>query len=88
LALPSVLQGNPEPGSGCLHEKVNTQIETFVQGGIDMKSVFLLTIAMFLVAAPAPDGESLSELSGGFLVSGGGPVLLAAEWSPVCARPF
>lgn len=32
-----------------------------------MKSTILLTIAIFLVSAPAPDPSSISEISGGFL---------------------
>jgi hypothetical protein len=32
-----------------------------------MKSLILLTIALFLVSAPAPDSNAISELSAGFI---------------------
>ena len=32
-----------------------------------MKSTILLTTALFLASAPAPDAKTISEMSGGFL---------------------
>ena len=32
-----------------------------------MKSTILLTTALFLMSAPAPDAKTISEFSGGFL---------------------
>lgn len=43
-----------------------------------MKSTILLTTALFLASAPAPDSGAISELSGGFLVDTGQRDLLAA----------
>ena len=32
-----------------------------------MKSIILMTIAIFLVSAPPPDAKTIAEISGGFL---------------------
>jgi len=47
-----------------------------------MKSTVLLTIAIFLASAPAPDSESIAELSGGFLFAPDTKALQAAETEP------
>jgi hypothetical protein len=44
-----------------------------------MKSTILLATAIFLVSAPPPDSQSVSEMSAGFLVAGHSPGLMAAE---------
>lgn len=44
-----------------------------------MKSIALLTIALFLASAPSPDSETISQLSAGFLSSVNVQPLMAAE---------
>lgn len=44
-----------------------------------MKSIALLTIALFFASAPSPDSQVISEITAGFLVSNKTPVLMAAE---------
>ena len=47
-----------------------------------MKSTILLTIALFLLSAPAPDSDVISEISGGFLKSNHVAGLMASEPGP------
>ena len=44
-----------------------------------MKSTFLLTTALFLVSAPAPDSGDIAEMSSNFIVPENVPGLLADE---------
>ena len=44
-----------------------------------MKSIALLTIALFLASAPSPDSNTLSELSAGFLSANNAHPMMAAE---------
>ena len=44
-----------------------------------MKSIALLTTALFLASAPSPDSATISEMSAGFLSAGEIQPLLAAE---------
>ena len=44
-----------------------------------MKSIILLTTALFLASAPAPDSKTISELSAGFLSQTDDHGLMAAE---------
>lgn len=44
-----------------------------------MKSIALLTTALFLASAPSPDSATISEVSAGFLSAGKTQPLLAAE---------
>ena len=44
-----------------------------------MKSIALLTTALFFASAPSPDSQVISEITAGFLVSNKTPVLMAAE---------
>ncbi len=44
-----------------------------------MKSFFLLTAALFLVSAPAPDSSDIAEMSSNFIVLEYVPGLLADE---------
>ena len=44
-----------------------------------MKSIALLATALFLASAPSPDSDTISELSGGFLLSANAQPLMAAE---------
>jgi hypothetical protein len=50
-----------------------------------MKSIALLTTALFLASAPSPDSATISEMSAGFLSAGKVQPLLAAE--PDQAKP-
>ena len=50
-----------------------------------MKSTVLLTITLFLVSAPSPDSNTISEMSRGFLSNTTIEPLLAADSSP--AKP-
>ena len=47
-----------------------------------MKSTILLTTALFLASAPAPDSKTISELSAGFLSPKSEHGLMAAELAP------
>ena len=47
-----------------------------------MKSTILLTIALFLLSAPTPDSNAISEISGGFLKSNHVAGLMASELDP------
>ena len=47
-----------------------------------MKSVILMTTAIFLVSAPAPDAKTIAEISGGFLSPSTETALSAAEVAP------
>jgi hypothetical protein len=47
-----------------------------------MKSTILLTIALFLLSAPTPDSNAISEISAGFLVSSHVAGLMASELDP------
>ncbi|MGD8384383.1 MAG: hypothetical protein PVF89_03140 [Lysobacterales bacterium] len=47
-----------------------------------MKPTVLLTIAIFLASAPAPDSRSIAEMSGGFLFAPDANALQAAETRP------
>lgn len=44
-----------------------------------MKSIALLTTALFLASAPSPDPATITEISAGFLSAGKTQPLLAAE---------
>ena len=44
-----------------------------------MKSIALLTTALFLASAPSPDAETITQMSAGFLSPGNAQPLLAAE---------
>lgn len=44
-----------------------------------MKSIALLATALFLATAPAPDSDTISEFSAGFLSSNNAQPLMAAE---------
>jgi hypothetical protein len=44
-----------------------------------MKSIALLTTALFLASAPSPDSQVISEFTAGFMVSDKSPPLMAAE---------
>jgi len=46
-----------------------------------MKSIALLATALFLASAPAPDSDTISELSAGFLSQSNVQPLLAAEFT-------
>jgi hypothetical protein len=47
-----------------------------------MKSIMLLTVALFSISAPSPELNTLSELAGGFLlVTPSGPILAAESTS-------
>jgi hypothetical protein len=48
----------------------------------DMKSVILMTTAIFLASAPSPDAKTIAEVSGGFLSPSTETALSAAEASP------
>ena len=50
-----------------------------IQGCSDMKSIALLTTALFLASAPSPDSQVISEFTAGFMVSDNTPTLMAAE---------
>ena len=47
-----------------------------------MKSIILMTTAIFLSSAPSPDSKSISEISAGFLLIPGEKALAAAEVAP------
>lgn len=47
-----------------------------------MKSIILMTIAMFLVSAPSPDAKTIAEISAGFLSPSSETALAAAEVAP------
>jgi hypothetical protein len=47
-----------------------------------MKSTILLTTAIFLASAPAPDSRTISEISAGFLSPKNDHGLMAAESRP------
>lgn len=44
-----------------------------------MKSLVLLTIALFLISAPAPDANDIAEFTSNFIVPESQPGLMAAE---------
>jgi len=44
-----------------------------------MKSTILLTAALFLMSAPSPDSQVVSEFSGGFLIPNSDIGLMASE---------
>ena len=44
-----------------------------------MKSIALLTTALFFASAPSPDSQAISEFTAGFMVSDQTPILMAAE---------
>lgn len=53
-----------------------------------MKSVILMTTAIFLASAPSPDAKTVAEVSGGFLSPSTETALSAAEASPkAVAKP-
>ncbi|MCP4047107.1 MAG: hypothetical protein GY732_14100 [Gammaproteobacteria bacterium] len=47
-----------------------------------MKSIILMTTAIFLLSAPFPDSETISEISAGFLLIPSEKALAAAEVTP------
>jgi len=47
-----------------------------------MKSIILMTTAIFLVSAPSPDSKTISEISAGFLSPSSETGLAAAEVAP------
>ena len=47
-----------------------------------MKSIILMTTAIFLVSAPSPDSKTVSEMSAGFLSTSTETALSAAEVAP------
>jgi hypothetical protein len=47
-----------------------------------MKSIFLMTTAIFLLSAPSPDSKTVSEISVGFLSAPSETALSAAEVAP------
>ena len=47
-----------------------------------MKSTILLTTALFLASAPAPDSKTISEVSAGFLSPTSEHGLMASESQP------
>jgi len=47
-----------------------------------MKSAILMTTAIFLVSAPAPDSKAISEMSAGFISPSSETALSAAEIAP------
>jgi hypothetical protein len=47
-----------------------------------MKSIILMTTAIFLVSAPSPDTKTISEMSAGFLSLSSETALSAAELTP------
>jgi hypothetical protein len=47
-----------------------------------MKTTLLLATALFLVSAPSPDSETISEISAGFLAPSNDRGLMAAELAP------
>ena len=47
-----------------------------------MKSIILMTTAIFLVSAPSPDSKTISEISAGFLSITSETALSAAEVAP------
>jgi len=51
-----------------------------------MKSIALLTIALFLASAPTPDSDTISELSAGFLLPTNAQALMAAEPGQIIGR--
>ena len=53
-----------------------------------MKSVALLTIALFFTVAPSPDAKTLSEMTGGFLKVDDYLKLAAAEFNPEYQAAF
>jgi len=48
-----------------------------------LKPIALLTIAIFLVCAPSPDSNTISEISSGLLAPANVEPLLADETTPV-----
>jgi len=52
-----------------------------------MKSTILLTTAIFLASAPAPDSKAISELSAGFLSPKNDHGLMTAESKLIQASP-
>ncbi len=51
-----------------------------------MKSIALLTTALFLASAPTPDSDTISELSAGFLLAPNAQALMAAEPGQIAPR--
>ncbi len=47
-----------------------------------MKSIILMTTAIFLMSAPSPDSKTISEMSAGFLSLTSETALSAAEFAP------
>ena len=47
-----------------------------------MKSIILMTTAIFLVSAPSPDSKTIAEISAGFLSPSSETALAAAEVTP------
>ena len=47
-----------------------------------MKSIILMTTAIFLASAPTPDSKTISEMSAGFLSISTETALAAAEVAP------
>jgi hypothetical protein len=47
-----------------------------------MKSIILMTTAIFLASAPTPDSKTISEMSAGFLSIPSETALSAAEVAP------
>jgi hypothetical protein len=47
-----------------------------------MKSIILMTTAIFLASAPSPDSKTISEMSAGFLLPSSETALSAAEVAP------
>ncbi len=47
-----------------------------------MKTTVLLATALFLASAPSPDSNSISEMSGGFLLPAKSDALLASQNAP------
>jgi hypothetical protein len=47
-----------------------------------MKSIILMTTAIFLASAPSPDSKTISEMSAGFLSVSSETALSAAEVAP------
>ena len=47
-----------------------------------MKSIILMTIAIFLMCAPSPDSKTVTEISAGFLATSSETALAAAEVGP------
>jgi hypothetical protein len=80
--------GDSRLGENAIYHKTkNWFIMVLRQGQTGIKPTILMTTALFLLSAPAPDSKTISEVSAGFLLARDHGSLLASQgYFPAAVR--